>query len=91
MSTTNSNAQPSIYIIKKQVNITIAVLTVFARIFAIASLVLCAYWGSKNETSFLGIPSWYNALFQWHPILMVCGFFLSLVFAITRFLIHFSN
>jgi hypothetical protein len=29
------------------------------------------------------VPSWKTHIFSWHPVLMVCGFFFSQVFAIT--------
>ena len=51
-----------------------------AWIFAIASLILCAVWGSRNGIQYLNIPSWDKNVFAWHPLLLICGFFFSQVF-----------
>jgi Eukaryotic cytochrome b561 len=58
-------------------------LLVLSWTFAIASLVLCAVWGSRNGIQYLNIPSWDNNVFAWHPLLLVCGFFFSQVFVLT--------
>jgi hypothetical protein len=57
--------------------------TISARICAVIALVLCAGWASFDYPNFLNAPSWKSNLFAWHPVLMICGFFFSQIFAIT--------
>lgn len=51
----------------------------------IVAVIMTAIWTKQPTTAdanYLGKPSWQNNLFAWHPVLMVCGFFLSQLNAI---------
>lgn len=54
-------------------------------LLACASVVLCALWGSYNGLGFLGQPdaAFESNLVSWHAILLVCGFFVAQVMALT--------
>jgi uncharacterized membrane protein YozB (DUF420 family) len=52
-------------------------------------------WTSNSNSDFfyLGIPNWQTNLLAWHPVLMVCGFFISQLGAIASWALlrdHFN-
>eukprot|EP01038_Epipyxis_sp_PR26KG_P004332 gene4332-6133_t len=47
-----------------------------ATISGIASIALISAWATAGTSKgYLGLPSWSNNVFAWHPVLMVAGFF----------------
>jgi hypothetical protein len=56
-----------------------------AILLGLTALVLTRYW-AQNKTNgdmmYLGVPSWTNNLFAWHPVLMTAGFFVAQLFAL---------
>ena len=51
------------------------------------TLGMIASWmnGTDEEESYLGGLNWEELIFNWHPILMVAGFVLSFIFALSSF------
>ena len=71
------------YISDKTFTIT-RIANVIVLICAIFTIMMASMWtkDSNSDYNYLGKPSWNNNLFAWHPILMVCGFFVSQLSAI---------
>jgi preprotein translocase subunit SecG len=61
------------------------VVFVCAILLAGASVVLCALWSSRDSPGFIGIPdiAFETNLIAWHVVLLVCGFFVAQVMALT--------
>jgi hypothetical protein len=55
---------------------------VVATISGVSCLALISAWATAGSSKgYLGIPSWQDNLFAWHPVLMVAGFFFCQVIA----------
>ncbi len=57
---------------------------VIVLLFAFFTIIMMSMWtkNSNSDYNYLGAPSWQSNLLAWHPVLMVCGFFVSQLGAI---------
>lgn len=71
------------------------VTNVIVLVFAFFAVIMMSMWTKKSNSdyNYLDAPSWQDNLFAWHPVLMVCGFFVSQLGAIASWALfkdHFN-